>query len=75
MTYPIVSYSPPNVQQWGDIPQLEVGQGFLVPWTDLAHYKKDGVLRAVAHRYSQKLGRKFGTRKDRDGVWLFRKPD
>lgn len=54
----------PHPTKWWQIIELEVGQGFRVPFTDLPYNSSDPthVVRTSAWLYGKKLGRKFATR-------------
>lgn len=73
-SYEIVNYTPPISIKWRELEKLEIGQGFLVPWTDLKQYASPhSTLTGAAMRYGKILGRRFCTKKDLDGMWLYRK--
>ncbi len=77
MMYTIVSdiHLPNRKWKYSAIENLEVGQGFLVPTSDLSADALDprGTVRSIAWIYSRQLGRKFVTHKDVRGVWVIRK--
>jgi hypothetical protein len=59
--------------KWGCLTELQVGQGFCVPWRDLRHCVDPGhAMRTIAWNYGRKLGRRFRTHAAREGVWVRR---
>jgi hypothetical protein len=72
----IVPFVPerPNPSAWVEVPKLAIGEGFLVPWTELSERAIDpmGLVRSIASIYSKQLGRRFRTRKEPRGIWLYR---
>jgi hypothetical protein len=60
MTYPIVDTPPLPSRKWkySAIVQLEIGQGFMVPYSDLSTIGDDPThtVRTIAWDYSKKLG-------------------
>ena len=76
MKYEIVDIAPGQFspRKYGQILDLEIGQGFLVPWNDLS-YNTAAPAKApqqTAYYWARKLGRRFSTRKDARGVWIMR---
>ena len=77
MKYEIVEVAPcqfPTAHKYAEIAKLEIGQGFLVPWTDLSYQSAAPAKGAQqsAYYWGRKLGRRYTTRKNRRGVWIMR---
>jgi hypothetical protein len=77
MSYPIRQPPPrPEPRQprkYPEIVELEVGQGFFVPFADLRHSADPAhCMRTMAWTWSRALQRKFATRRAPKGVWLVR---
>ena len=77
MEYEIVDIAPhqfSSARKYEPICDLEIGQGFLVPWTDLSYatFAPAKAAQQSAYYWARKLGRRFATRKDRRGVWVMR---
>ncbi len=53
---------------------MEVGDSFLVPFTDLQHYKdpRSGIYSAISY-YAKRNGGKFACRKVKEGIRVWRR--
>jgi hypothetical protein len=77
MKYEIVKMSPKQLTRaykYKQIAELDVGEGFHVPWSDMS---EEGLNPAkgpqqMAYYWGKKLGRKYVTRKDKSGLWIMR---
>lgn len=77
MKYEIQQISPEdlsNAYKYEQIPELNVGEGFLVPWADMSYEaKRPGVaVQSIAYYWGKKLGRRYATKKAKTGVWIMR---
>ncbi len=77
MTYEIqeLPYMPPQRYRPCPFSAVCVGQGFLVPWSDMDRSQAldtSGSIRTLAVYWGKKLGRKFSTRKLIAGVLVRR---
>lgn len=77
MKYEIVQISPEDLSaayKYEQIPHLEVGQGFLVPWEDMS---SEGLQphkgpQNTAYYWGKKLKRRFSTQREKRGMWIMR---
>jgi hypothetical protein len=59
---------------FAQIAELEIGQALFVPWEQLDDYDEgDKAVRSFAWKWSQRLGRKFKTRKSKTGMYVIRR--
>lgn len=77
MKYEIHQISPEdlsNAYKYEQIPELNVGEGFLVPWADMSYEAaRPGVaVQSIAYYWGKKLGRRYVTKKVKEGVWIMR---